>query len=153
MLKALLGICCFLLSSAVVAEEKFNADQFYGSTEVLPVSLVQLIATPDKFLNKRIRVRGHFLSAGDSWLYLTSDHAKFRDNKSAINVLDDTETGELYDMECNNGWVDIKGYFLATFRSDRREIEGRLIVDSVYSLNKEKYCWERKKAVPVELLK
>lgn len=140
------------LSGCTYATEKFDADAFYGSPEIHPSSLIQMISNPKSALNKRVTVNGYFVSAGDSWLYLTSEHATVRDTLSAVNILDDTETGELNDTECNNGWVEIHGYYLAVFNKERREVQGRLIVDRMFSYAKGKHCWERKKAFPVEML-
>jgi hypothetical protein len=152
-MKSLYLAVLILLSGCIHATEKFDADAFYGSSEIHPSSLIQLISNPNNFLNKRVTVNGYFVSAGDSWLYLTSEHATVRDILSAVNILDDTETGELNDTECNNGWVEVHGYYLAVFNKERREVQGRLIVDRMYSYAKGKHCWERKKAVPLELLK
>lgn len=140
------------LSGCTYATEKFDADAFYGSPEIYPSSLIQMISNPKSALNKRVTVNGYFVSSGDSWLYLTSEHAAVRDTLSAVNILDDTETGELNDTECNNGWVKIHGYYLAVFNKERREVQGRLIVDRMFSHAKGKYCWERKRAFPVEML-
>ncbi len=152
MMKTLCLAALIMLSGCSYATEKFNANEFYGSPVVHPSSLTQMINRPDLFLNKRVTVKGYFVSAGDNWLYLTSEHATVRDTLSAVNILDDSETGELNDTECNNGWVEIHGYYLAVFNKERREVQGRLIVDRLFSHAKGKHCWERKKAFPAELL-
>lgn len=124
--------------------EKFDVEAFYNGASVHAVSLTQLLTTPEKFLNKRISVNGYYAATLGDWLYLSDQHKTIADYASAINILDDSDEGELANSGCNQSWVKIDGYFLATFKQDSRTLEGRLVVDSVYSHKKRQHCWERK---------
>ena len=124
--------------------EKFDVEAFYNGASINAVSLTQLLTTPEKFLNKRVSVNGYYASTLGDWLYLSDQHKTIADYASAINILDDSDEGELANSDCNQSWVKIDGYFLATFKQDSRTLEGRLVVDSVYSHKKNQHCWERK---------
>lgn len=124
--------------------EKFDVEAFYNGEAVHAASLTQLLTTPEKFLNKRVSVNGYYAATLGDWLYLSEQHKTIADYASAINILDDSDEGELASSECNQSWVKINGYFLATFKQDSRTLEGRLVVDSVYSHKKNQHCWERK---------
>lgn len=124
--------------------EKFDIEAFYNGESIHAVSLTQLLTTPEKFLNKRVSVHGYYAATLGDWLYLSEQHKTIADYASAINILDDSDEGELASSECDQSWVKINGYFLATFKQDSRTLEGRLVVDSVYSHKKSQLCWERK---------
>ena len=59
---------------------KAVSEEFYYD-----VSMTQLIATPERYIGKRIRVIGYFSKDVDT-LYLSEDHAEISDYKSGIYI-------------------------------------------------------------------
>lgn len=144
LLGTVLALSVLGCSTFPASAEKFDLEAFYNGASVHTVSLTQLLTTPEKFLNKRVSVNGYYAATLGDWLYLSDQHKTIADYASAINILDDSDEGELANSDCNQSWVKIDGYFLATFKQDSRTLEGRLVVDSVYSHKTGKDCWERK---------
>jgi len=77
------------------------------------VSLIQLIATPEKYNGKTVRVEGYFHNKfEDSVLYLTKEHADRLDGKNGLWVsYADQETYEDSELlDCQ--WVSVTGVFV-----------------------------------------
>jgi hypothetical protein len=96
------AILLVALSSCAGAQEVVNL----GS-----VSMIQLIANPERFAGRRIAVSG-YLAEGQR-LYLTREHAELSDMSSAIDL-----SGEFLDdyrsSPCSKSLVTVSGRFVET---------------------------------------
>jgi len=107
--------------------------------ELMVVSMVQLLSTPDRFEGKQVRVRGFLESKMGLKLYLTKDHAIARDYPSSLMVSDDTPGGSLTLSDCSDHYVQVTGKF------DRLEgVRWAIVrVDEVLRTDTIESCWKR----------
>lgn len=98
-----ISIMIFMVNQKAFCEEK--------SYRV--VSLIQLIATPDKYVNKYISVQGYY-GGIPIHLYLTKDHADIGDYFSAIQLVDDVPSrkGSMPASSCRYNYIMVNGLFL-----------------------------------------
>jgi len=74
------------------------------------VSLVQLIASPHRWMGKKVSVHG-YLSSPSSTLYLSREHAEASDFESAVQVLPPSdEQGRAAVRACEGRWVVVDGF-------------------------------------------
>jgi hypothetical protein len=79
-----------------------------AGNDAVPVSLLQLLATPKKFVDGEVLVRGYLKEALTApSLFATSEHAKAFDSTSAILLYD----SELFNSACEQSWVMVEGRF------------------------------------------
>lgn len=106
------------------------------------VSLVGLLATPEKFIGEKVAVRGYLARHGGLNLYLTSEHAAAYDSASSLIVLDPTEGAALTQSPCADSFVEIRGTFGIGFQM------GTVIRDvkSVFRFPGG-YCWRSDRQV------
>jgi len=104
-----------------------------------PVSIIELIVIPEKYLGKTIRVKGYFEFGTSSMIYLNQTSAEIGDTPSAVSVIDETKDGSLI-KSCNKKYVVVSGRFIK-FRN-RFEISD---VTKVLDLEKMEACWEKRK--------
>jgi hypothetical protein len=82
-----------------------------------PVSLMQLILSPEKYFGKEIAVKGYLVDDG-SYLFLTKDHYIMRDGASGLYV--DLGVSKL---------ISSCGGYSQIFASFKRDKEGAYITD------------------------
>lgn len=139
-MKKIMSICFLMLSLPATAVTELNVirvlDQPYVQSSVL-----LLIAKPEQYYNRNIKARGYF-SGG--LLYLSAELASH--GEYAVNVYDNSEGAILTYGDCNDHWVEVQGYYFASFNKDRNVTEGRLIADLVTVQSDSTACWQRTEA-------
>ncbi len=115
----LILICMGFLSGMA-----YSADR----TEYYAVSIIQLIAHPEPYLDRHIRVSGYLDSTG--YLYLTKDLASIQDASNAVQL--DFESNQL--TGCMRGYVTVRGKFT---RTQFHKIVG---ITKVYNTTKREHC-------------
>ncbi len=77
------------------------------------VSLAYILAHPQEFPSgQEVNVAGYLATGGaNPMLYLTSEHARARDTRSAIFVSDPSSDGSLIKSDCVERFVAITGTF------------------------------------------
>ncbi len=133
-------LCCFMLALPATALENSNAVQVL-TQPYAQSSVLLLIAKPEQYYNRNIRARGYFKGG---LLYLSAEHASY--GEYAVDVYDDSEGAVLTYGDCNNHWLEIQGYYFASFNTDRNVTEGRLIADLVTVQSSRAVCWQRTEA-------
>jgi len=106
--------------------------------DVYPVSLVELLAVPEKYDGKEIAVIGYLKDTTSLDLYLSRDHAKILDLESSIQVIDTTPDGLLFQSSCAPNYVRVKGTFIK--RADSMYVIA--YIKSVSIIESLKTCWE-----------
>ena len=101
------------------------------------ISIIQLILTPEKYLEAPIKVKGYFKFGATSMIYQNHLSAEISEDASAIVVLDETSDGSLT-LSCNKKYVAIYGVF-SNFRN-RFVISD---VERVSDLKSAQACWEK----------
>jgi hypothetical protein len=77
---------------------------------VLAATMVQLLATPERWFGKRLAVQG-FLSSSLLELYLSRDHAAAMDGSSSVLLLGPRNEDELVAWQkCADSWVEVTGF-------------------------------------------
>ncbi len=139
-MKKIMLLCFFMLVLPITAMAKLPAVQVLDQPYVQS-SVLLLIAKPEQYYNRNIRARGYFKGG---LLYLSAEHASH--GEYAVNVYDNSEGAILTYGDCNDHWVEIQGYYFASFNKDRNITEGRLIADLVTVLSGNQVCWQRTEA-------
>ena len=105
----------------------------------MPVSLVQLLANPQKYEHRFVWVIGYLERLPNLMLYLTKNHARIFDIASAIDIHDTTAGGELILSTCVSNWVRVRGVFgmLEGVYPAIVDVEEVVILESHGS------CWKR----------
>lgn len=108
-------------------------------------TVVNLIATPERYFNKKIEVDGVFIGFHQDRLYLSSEHAENMISLLSISVLDDTETeeGSLTMSACSGEWVKLWATFIPAQQPGISTEQGRLVVDRAMLHKDGKTCWKR----------
>jgi hypothetical protein len=108
------------------------AKEVNSSTGYLPVSLIQLVAVPEQFVGKKIRVTGWFEMNS---LFVTKEHFRMRDLASAVSLFEPVATGDMT-IACESRYVRVSGMLV-------EEPSGYLIQDisRVYDVFGQAYCW------------
>jgi hypothetical protein len=108
-------------------------------------TVINLIATPEHFFNKKIEVDGVFVGFHQDRLYLSSEHAENLISSLSISVLDDTETeeGSLSFSSCSGEWVKLWATFIPAQQPGVSTEQGRLVVDRAMLHKDGKTCWKR----------
>lgn len=108
-------------------------------------TVVNLIATPERYFNKKIEVDGVFIGFHQDRLYLSSEHAENMISLLSISVLDDTETeeGSLTMSACSGEWVKLWATFIPVQQPGISTEQGRLVVDRAMLHKDGKTCWKR----------
>lgn len=108
-------------------------------------TVVNLIATPERYFNKKIEVDGVFIGFHQDRLYLSSEHAENMISLLSISVLDDTETeeGSLTMSPCSGEWVKLWATFIPAQQPGISTEQGRLVVDRAMLHKDGKTCWKR----------
>lgn len=108
-------------------------------------TVVNLIATPERYFNKKIEVDGVFIGFHQDRLYLSSEHAENMISLLSISVLDDTETeeGSLTMSACSGEWVKFWATFIPAQQPGISTEQGRLVVDRAMLHKDGKTCWKR----------
>jgi len=138
------GVITVILASLIASCDAVSDDD-----DLVLVSLVQLLATPEKFEGKQIRVVGFLQSAGQLRLFLTRDHALALDDWSSVRVHDDTPGGSLILSDCPGHYVTITGKFDRDKGSPQALINTGIIlraiirVDDVLRMDTVETCWQR----------
>ena len=109
------------------------------SASVYPVSLVQLLVTPEKYDGKDITVIGYLKHTITLQLYLTRDHANMLDKRSSITILDNTSDGSLLQSSCAPSYVQIRG----TFKRIKYSMYVIYDVKEVLQMDNLKICYNR----------
>ncbi len=92
------------------------------------VSIIQLIAHPEPYLDRHIYVSGYLSSSG--YLYLTDDFASIQDASNAVQL--DFEANKL--TECMWGYVKVQGKF------SRAQFHKIIEITKVYNTAKREHC-------------
>lgn len=100
-----------------------------------PVSLIQLVATPEPSVNQAIRVKGYLAFGTSSRIFLTQDSARMGDVPSSVAVIDQTENGELIEL-CNERYVILSGRFVE-FRNNYEITDIQEVID----IENKNSCW------------
>jgi len=112
----------------VFSEEPYNA-----------VSMTQLIATPERYKGKKIRVIGYYSGEGDV-LYLSKEHAEISDNKSGIYISGPSlGKNVLRDSLCIGKYIEVTGKFRQTKDWAFYSIAG---VKKAKAVKTGEWCWE-----------
>lgn len=82
-----------------------------GEQERIAVSLVSLLATPERFEGKFVHVVGYLTSGPALHLYLSKEHAKIFDLPSSIFINDTSPGGTLTQSSCEGRFVRVRGVF------------------------------------------
>lgn len=88
-----------VLNSTVLSEERARA-----------VSIINLIATPERYDGSRVSVHGYF-SIAPLKLYLDEGAAKRLDGASGIDVVDTSDDGKIAKSQCDKSYVRMVGWF------------------------------------------
>lgn len=99
------------------------------------VSLVRLIATPEKFAGLRVQVIGYL--GKPLQLYLTEKHAEVEDFWSGIEIFDPSEDGSLTRSSCVGNWVKVTG----TLYRRQNGLYALWPVERVQLLDSYGICW------------
>lgn len=136
-LMSVLAMSGFMLGCSVSANEAKRYDAV--------TTVINLIATPEKFFNKRIEVDGVFIGFHQDRLYFSSEHAENMISLLSISVLDDTETeqGSLSMSPCSGEWVKLWATFIPAQQPGISTEQGRLVVDRAMLHKDGKTCWKR----------
>jgi len=103
------------------------------------VSITELLAVPEKFIDKKITVKGYYVRRFGGFLYLSKEHAEFLDNMSKIVVADNVAGGSALSYSgCRNRYVEINGIFKAT-QYNSFAIFG---VKKARAIKLDELCWE-----------
>jgi len=121
-----------LIMSAWLVTPGMTAEQSTHS-----VSLVELLAVPEKYADKNVRVKGFYNGEFYGAIFINHISADIMDEDSSIPVIDQTEAGELA-LGCKNGYVEVIGHF--AFDGYEYKISDVKKVMDVKSL---KVCWEK----------
>jgi len=100
-----------------------------------PVSLIQLVAIPDQYVDQKVKVKGFFEFGMFAAIYPNHLSAEIRDTASAVEVSDQTGKGDLT-RSCDKKYVAISGRFVE--HEKHYEITDIVEVLDVKSL---KPCW------------
>lgn len=122
-----------LILVSVLGAENAQGGAVYG------VSLVQLLASPERFAGKHISVVGYFAVGPNVHLYLTEAHARVFDHNSSIALNDESADGSLTQSSCAGGFVRVDGEF-GFLDQDHPAI---VSVDEVTRLDTRERCWSR----------
>jgi len=97
---------CLLLSFCVAACE--------SSSSWSPVSMAQLVNSPDRYVGRSVEVVGVVGSFNlESWLFLSGEHARARDLSSGFVLLKTADGRAFIELnECNSGLVRVFGKFV-----------------------------------------
>lgn len=126
---------------------------FIFSTEsclaLSPVSIVNMIASPEKYVGHNVRVYGYYGEGSGTKLYLTREYADAGITESAITFASDSESMEKI-YKCRNNYVFVEGE--VTRLSDGAIIIAR--VTEVYTTYDQIQCLrsEREKDKPYSSL-
>lgn len=106
---------------------------------LLIVSLIDLLAHPDKYEGKKIQVKG-YLSNG--YIYLSKDHAEVsHDVTLSIYIVEPTEDGSMT-QNCSDAYGSVEGVFIVKGRPWR---QGMNVIDLVQRVNlfkpEPETCW------------
>jgi hypothetical protein len=127
--RALIVVGVMIITAPAVSNQKNE----------ITVSLIQLLATPDKFDQKFVWVVGYLERGPNLNLYLTKDHARVFDHASSIGVHDTTVGGTLTLSSCVGNFVRVRGVF--------GKLEGLfpaiVDVEEVENLESHGSCWRR----------
>lgn len=83
------------------------------------VSLVSLLARPDRHEGKFVSAMGYF-SPWDVGLYLTSGHSDARDMTSMVSVMDHTIDASIIRSDCAEAFARVEGTFIVSARMGPR---------------------------------
>lgn len=100
-----------------------------------PVSIIQLVATPEANINQAIRVKGYLAFGTSSRIFLTHDSARVGDVSSSIAIIDQTENGDLIEL-CNERYVILSGRFVE-FRNNYEITDIQEVID----IENKESCW------------
>jgi hypothetical protein len=102
---------------------------------VLVATMVQLLATPERWFGKRLVVQGFLPHSGE--LYLSREHAQAADASSVLLLGPRSEEEESAWSECVGAWVEVTGF------ADRNR--GGTIdltrIEKIRSIPKNVQCW------------
>ncbi|MBL4801140.1 MAG: hypothetical protein JKY45_04545 [Emcibacter sp.] len=111
------------------------SEEFYHN-----VSMTQLIATPERYKDKKIRVVGYYAKDIDM-LYLSKDHAEINDYKSSIYISGPSlGKNVLRDSSCVGQYIEVTGIFQQTKNWDFYAIHD---VINALAVKKDELCWEK----------
>ena len=136
-MKKIMLCCSFILALPIKVQAELPAVQVLKQP-YMQSSVLLLVTKPEQYYNRNIRLRGYFKGG---LLYLSAEHARY--GEYAIDVYDDSEGAMLTYGDCNNHWVEVKGYYFSGFNKDRNASEGRLIPDLVTVQANSSACWQR----------
>ena len=108
------------------------------NANVYPVSLIELLAVPEKFNGKEISVIGYLNGTITFDLYLSRDHANILDRESSIEIIDNTPDGSLIQSSCASNYVQVKG----TFKKRADSMYVIAYIKSVSIMESLKTCWK-----------
>lgn len=98
-------------------------------------SLIQLIATPERWAGKRVSVQG-YLSSWPS-LFVSREHAEAQDVSSAVRLAFVSEEGIRAASTCANHWVLMHGFV----ELDRGGLAELTHVERVWAFPDGPHCW------------
>jgi len=108
----------------------------------IDVSMTQLIATPERYKDKKIRVIGYF-SKDIDMVYLSKDHAEIADHRSGIYISGPSiGHNVLRDSSCVGKYIEVTGEFWQTKNWAFYSIVG---VKKVKAVKTDEWCWEKSK--------
>ena len=104
-----------------------GSDQASGFEE--DVSIINLIASPEKFHGKTIKISGYAkISKETSALYLSEDDAKYTNFPNSIWLDIEKSKKELFEtINFNNQWVFIEGEFDASHKGHLGMYRGAIV--------------------------
>lgn len=108
---------------------------------LVPVSLVELLANPQRFENKIVEVSGYLESINDLRLFLTKEHAVINDVKSSVEIFDSTDGGILIQLPCMSHYVKVTGKFSKVYKGYAHAIKD---VSRIYEYDSNEFCWDTK---------
>lgn len=97
--------------SALILSVFFSIPNSQAVEGYSPISVMQLVVTPEKFVNQRVRVKGYFETGIFSIIYLNHLSAEIGDTESGVEVIDKTDEGDLA-LSCNKKYVVLSGRFI-----------------------------------------
>lgn len=79
-----------------------------ADTSAKPVSLIELLTFPDRYVGDVIVVKGYLDVHAGLQLFLTKEHAEMRDYVSSI-IISDTDNGDIVKSKCIGSYAEVKG--------------------------------------------
>ena len=102
-------------------------------------ALFELAGAGDRFDGHSVKVFGFLRYTSMLRLYLTSDHARFHDFTSAIDVIDSTPAASIIQSPCESSYVYVKGVM---GKVDTGRL-GIVSVREVRAADSDEICWKR----------